>query len=636
MTVAISIDFETASTLDLTKVGAYKYAAHPTTFVRCMAWKRHDIDAAGVWRPGWRITAELEAGLREGEVHAWNAQFERLIFAYQISPQRLPHPTYNQWRCTAAQARQNALPGKLDKCAKLLDTEHKKLSPALMKKLADAAYTPTSVEMVSLAEYCMYDVLTEMDIGEKLPPWTPDELYAYRHNERINDRGVMLDTDFIERMIAYLMLADKEINDELACVTNGNVTAYTQVPALKEWLGHHGSLDAARIEMLLARPEHLTKAQRRALELRQMGAKASAKKYIQMLNRVSPDGRLRGMFVYSGAGQTGRYSSTGVQLHNLVRDVPKDAALRIESIKTMDYEGYKLMYPEPIIHQAGQLVRPAIVAPEGRKLVIGDFSAVEAKGLPWLASVKHEIDAWAAGADRYVEDAANVFGKPEEDISPEERQAGKVVRLACGFSGKGGALMAMAKGYGMDLSEDQAKRMAHAWHAANPWVEQFARTLWKAAVAAVQEPGTVYPAGEHIKYGCEVRDGVKILRCALPSGRIISYHDVTAVYDSKWGEFAMTSIKPRTGQREKLWHGLLAENVTQAVCNDLMRYAIATLHKEGFAIVAHVHDEAVCEVRTSQAEQERDRMKEQMEILPAWAEGFPLTAKVDIADRYTK
>ncbi len=631
--IAISIDVETASNLDVTKVGAYRYAADPSTFVRCLAWRRHDLDQGGIWVPGWPKPDALTEGLRYGEVHAWNAQFERLIFEHCLSGE-LPLPTFNQWRCTAAQARQNALPGKLEKAAKLLKVEHQKQDTRIMKKLADAEYTPTAEELERLCSYCMGDVRAEMDVGALLPPWTQDELYAYRHNERINDRGVLVDTKFAERMLMHCESAVDDINAELSELTNGEVTAYTQLARMKNFLGlsDAASLDAAAIEELLADPNYPA-VFRRVLELRQMGAKSSTAKYQQMLNRVSSDGRLRGMFLYAGAGQTGRYSSTGVQLHNLVRTVPKDAEARIADAKQFPYVAYMMLHSEPMMHQAAQLVRPTLMAPEGKHFVIGDFSAVEARGLPWLAGNEYEVNAWALGVDRYIEDAANVFSKDEEDITPEERQAGKVTHLSCGYGGKGGALMAMAKGYGLNLEPNEADQMARAWHAANPWVEQYARRLHDAAQRAVNQVGSVHEVDGKIAYGCEMRGGVKILRCRLPSGRIISYHDVLAHWNSHYGQFELSAIKPREGHRERLWHGLLAENVTQAACNDLMRYAIASLQKEGYCVVAHVHDEVIVETDDPEA---AAAVKEIMERVPEWAEGFPLVAKVATASRYTK
>lgn len=631
--IALSVDVETCSNVDVTRVGSYNYAAHPSTRLRLMAWKRHDIDAKGVWRPGWKITKELEEGMRYGQVHAWNAQFERLIFKHCINPQRLPHPGFNQWRCTAAQARQNALPGKLDKCAKVLKTDFQKLPTQIMKKLANALYEPTSEELLELATYCMADVETEHEIFERLPPWTDQELNDYRVNERINDRGVLIDTDFARAMLGKLTLATEDLNKEMFKVTGGLVTAVTQLPKLKQFIQHTGSLDSAAIETILD-SGWLTGSAKRALELRQLGSKSSTAKYSQILKRVSSDNRLRGTFIYAGAGQTKRYSSIGAQLHNLPRKVPDDAEERIQAVKDISYRGYKLIYDDaPFIHQASELVRPTLMAPEGKIFAIGDYSAVEAKGLPWLAGEQHEIEAWAEGKDRYIEDASNVFNKPRTAITDDERQAGKVVRLACGFSGKGGALLAMAKGYGLHLTEERASVMARNWHAANPWVEQFAKALMKAAIAAVKQPGTVHQVGEHIKYACEVRGGVPILRCQLPDGTLISYHDAKAVYKSQHGDWELSAIKPSIAARVRLWHGLLAENVTQATCACLMRFALSNISD---TVVAHVHDEAVIEVSDVDHKAQIRRIKNKMETRPGWALSFPLVAKVALSKRYTK
>ncbi len=935
----LHIDLETASELDLTKVGAYAYWEHPSTFVRCMAWHIAQTAEHGVWTTGQPMPDELVNALRYGRVHAWNAQFERLGFArLERDGLNILVPTYSQWRCSAAQARKSALPGKLEDCAKVLGTRHQKLDTRVMKRLSDSGHTATVDELAELYAYCETDVLTEMEISQSLPALSDDEQYIYELNERINDRGVLIDSALCQSMLVYLDGAISDLNKKLVRLTKGAVTKTTQVQRLASWLGEKSLAKEHHERLMEKHPEGTVKGD--ALRCRLDAARSSTAKYEVMLRQVSGDGRLRGMFMFAGAGQTGRFSSTGAQLHNLPRSVPENAEERIADAKVLPFNAYKLMYPEPVIHQASQLIRPALVAPPGKTFVIGDYSAVEARGLPWLAGHQPEVDAWAAGVDRYIEDAAAI------GLGPEHRQAGKVVRLACiaegepvltdaglvpieqvtrshkvwdgesfvshkglvyrgekevitydgltatedhivwtekgqqrlgdaaksgarltqsgagrtplrvgnsadgratvhtpqlasavcadrvqrvpgsamdeleqpkarsderlpamlattadtteagqavnrsapamhepqrsemaelrgarhrvsvpfsdrggivgggalgvgaeqnvgpyrqqrtlrtgelamgdgarasvqhapnstagmdipgggmavcgtdrdapasgrfdagrdhrkgefsgdgkaqklardrrttrvydllncgpqhrftvsgklvhncGFSGKGGALLAMAKGYGMRLTKEDADRMAYAWHDANPWVEDFAKDLKKQAVLACQNVGVPFSnASNKITYGAEVRNGKLWLFCRLPSGRILSYFDVRTDYDSQHGTYELSAIKPRGGYRDRLWHGLLAENVTQAACNDLLRHAIVTLHAEGYAIVAHVHDETVEEVDEDSALEESTKIKALMEDRPEWAGDFPLVANVHISKRYTK
>jgi DNA polymerase bacteriophage-type len=630
------IDFETASDLDVTEVGAYVYAEHPSTLIRCMAWAIDD-GPVSVWLLGEPFPDALIEAVQRGTVHAWNAQFERLIWTTRM-PRTYLCPTFNQWRCSAALSRINGLPGALDDCARVLKTEHQKLK--LDKRWTRASHVMTRADNEAIAAYCANDVATERDIEQRLTSWTDDELYVYQLNERINDRGVLIDREFCVSMTKYLAFEAARLNTQLFKITGGAVEKVTQVQRLKSFIASRTAFLPMTLNKnavtLLLRSETLDPVVRRVLEIRQDGGMSSVSKYGALLERASNDNRVRGMFVFAGAGQTGRFSSTGAQLHNLVRSVPDDYEELIATVKRVPPGKFHLLDGRPITKLASQLIRPSLIAPAGYAFIIGDYSAVEAKGLPWLANNTEEIALWASGVDRYIEDACNALNLTPDKVGDKERQIGKVVRLACGFSGRKGAVLSMAESYGIDMPAATAKRIADNWHAANPWVERFAKSLEQAALSAVANPGRVYEVNEKIKYWCDLSSEVPILRCMLPSGRVISYHDCRAE-ESPFGGYVLSSIKPRETTRERLWHGLFAENVTQAVCNDLLRHSMVLLGAMGFVLVAHVHDENVAEVILDAATPERvAAFKRGMEERSKWALDFPLVAKVTVATRYKK
>ena len=152
----VYLDFETASELDLAVVGAYRYAAHPSTFVRCMGWRMGPVRA--VWHPvDGRWPVLLEEGLKFGTIHAHNAAFDRLIMEHCVSPM-LPKPTFNQWRCTAALARSAGLPGKLADAAEALQLPMRKGDTRLMTRMANASYVPVGNDWTELVAYCQTDV----------------------------------------------------------------------------------------------------------------------------------------------------------------------------------------------------------------------------------------------------------------------------------------------------------------------------------------------------------------------------------------------------------------------------------------------------------------------------------------------
>ena len=626
----VYLDFETASDLDLDVVGAHRYAAHPSTFIHCMGWRRGPMRA--VWHPvDGRWPVLLEDALKFGTVYAHNAGFDRLIMQHCV-PDSLAKPSFSQWRCTAALARSAGLPGKLAEAAEALQLPMRKGDTRLMKKMADASYTPTGNDRTELAAYCQTDVDLCYAIHQALGDMDEADLLIYRLNEHVNDRGVRIDLASVRALLRLLTAEQARLNGKLPGLTNGAVTKSTQVARLRDWVAgrlgvHLGDLDKHRIEELLQRDE-LPDDVRTVLEIRRDTAKASTAKFEAMDQQTNQDDeRLRGMFMFSGAGQTGRFSSTGVQLHNLTREVPENPDALLATLRQMPAAAVPLVYDDSFISRASTLVRPCLVPAEGKVFISADYAGVEARGLPWLAGEKSEVAAYRAGTDRYLDDAVSVFGGTREDVTPQQRQVGKVVRLACGFGGGGNALMAMAKDYRLKLAQVDADIIAMAWHEANPWAKAFGRTLWDAALATVQVAhDTPVRAGTtDVYYARSMVNGIEVLLCRLPSGRVLHYHDVV------FGRDSIESRRPRFTGHMPLWYGLLAENVTQATCNDLLRYGMVVLQGAGLPLVAHVHDEFVIET----AERGVD-VKSLLEQLPPWAKGFPLSVNPFIAMRYGK
>lgn len=306
-------------------------------------------------------------------------------------------------------------------------------------------------------------------------------------------------------------------------------------------------------------------------------------------------------------------------MHNLPRDVLADADERIDYIKHVSAKQYQLVYGGPIIHHASHLLRPMIEAPEGRVLVVGDWKAIEAICVPWMAGNTDELAVWAEG-DKYVDDA--------EAIGETDRQVGKVVRLALQFCGGTGALMQMSAQYGMDLDAQFCERAVAAWREANPWVLEFGNRLERAARRAVRRPGEMFEVGP-VTYGAMQWGDKLVLRCLLPSGRVITYYDVEAD-----GRGALSAVKPREGVRADLWRGIFVENCAQAICNDFLRAAMAEAYGRNWPLIWTVHDELVLEMALRDGLVED--VRRMMEIRPAWAPDFPLTAKVETVTRYSK
>jgi DNA polymerase len=276
------------------------------------------------------------------------------------------------------------------------------------------------------------------------------------------------------------------------------------------------------------------------------------------------------------------------------------------------------------------MLRPALVASEGKSLVVADWSAIEARVNPWLSncvSGVQKLDLFRTGADVYKHNASATFRVAVEDVTDSQRQLGKVQELACGFAGGVGAFAAMGKVYGVSLPEPLAKQMVNAWRMANPWAVDMWQNLENAYTRAMRNPNREFSAGR-VTY---LYDG-QHLWYALPSGRVLCYPFARLEPDGV--TYAKSAWKPAADATEwprgRLWRGLACENITQAVANDLLRHSLRQLDD----VILHVHDEIVIE--TAEPEAVMQKMQAVMCTPPAWAQGLPLNIEVNTMQRYGK
>ena len=293
------------------------------------------------------------------------------------------------------------------------------------------------------------------------------------------------------------------------------------------------------------------------------------------------------------------------------------------------------------------LVRACICAPEGRELAVVDFSSIEARGLIWLAGDEEGLAPFRAGIDAYRRGAAQLLGMSPESVTGEQRQLGKSCELGCGYQMGGGGFQAYAKGFGVnwDTLLISPAHVVESWRDQHPHVAGW-RTgerykghvvrrggLWKdleAATYHVVIKGRTAEAGR-----CTWAMSSGDLHCLLPSGRTLVYRDACLEpTTTPWGEKRDTvTYADGASSRVVLYGGKLAENVTQAVCRDLLAEALVRLEDAGFPVVLHVHDEAVCEVKRPETLQAMSRIVKEV---PSWAEGLPIDVEGYCAQRYRK
>lgn len=290
-------------------------------------------------------------------------------------------------------------------------------------------------------------------------------------------------------------------------------------------------------------------------------------------------------------------------------------------------------------------LRAFIAASPGHTLVAADFSSIEARGLAWLADQRDDLAIFESGEDIYLKAASDIYGRRITKDDKDERQIGKVATLALGYQGGVGAFQTMAKAYGVKVSDSEADTIKVAWRDGHKKVVQYWYDLESAAMRAVNNPGASTPVGPAGRQSIFMKPPKgNFLLCKLPSKRML-YYPYPSIIDKTmpWG-----AVKPAlqykgvdsvTRQWKSLdtYGGKLCENITQAICRDLLAGAVIRLEREEFPVVMHVHDEVVCEVPEFLADDRTVGDVERiMSQLPAWAEGFPVEAVGWMGKRYRK
>lgn len=643
----LSIDIETFSDVDLKKAGMYKYVQSPGFEVLLFAYAFDDDPVTGVDLTESSLPDNVLQALTDPTIKktAWNAAFERVclskFFGLSLDPA--------QWECTMVKASMLGLPQSLDLCAKVLKLETGKLDTgkALIRYFCQPCkptktngqrtrnYSADAPEKwQDFIEYNRQDVVVEREIRQRMAffkiPEKESRLYAL--DQRINDRGVLLGMPFINACIAMYDQHRQQLTAEAIQITG--LDNPNSIQQLTGWLSKEMPLDEIAglrktdIPVLkdaaagYVNEETIT----RVLTIRQLMAKSSVKKYDTMVRVAGADNRARGMLQFGGAGRTQRWAGRFIQPQNLPRisdDMAESLHIARELVADGDMENVEFMFGS-VSDTLSQLIRTALVAAPGHKLIPSDFSAIEARVIAWLAGEQWRLDVFNTHGKIYEASASQMFKVPIEKIkkgNPEYalRQRGKVAELALGYQGGVNALITMGA-LDMGIPEDELQDLVSSWRAANPAIVRYWKAVQNAALSAVL--GTPV----RIRHGITffVRNDTLFIK--LPSGRMMSYCRPRLTE----GEYGDQLVYEGMDQVKKQWRriptygGKLVENIVQAVARDCLAEAMLRLDDEGFAIVFHVHDEVVLEVPEDGATAaDVDRL---MCVVPDWATGLPLKA----------
>jgi DNA polymerase len=632
------LDFETRSECDLRAHGVYNYAQDPTTDVLCMSYA-FDDDEVQTWVPADPFPTKVRKW--QGPIYAHNAAFERLIFWYVLQM----NFKLEQFYCTAAQARANCAPGSLEDVGRFAGASMKKdhRGAQLIRLMCVPPFRNDPELMQEMIAYCEQDVRAMRAISKSQRPLSAQELEDYHVNERINDRGVLVDVPLCKAAIQYASDEVVEIQEIVTEVTEGAITS-VRSPKMREWVlervgpqakelmrvGEKYSIDkTVRANLLLMEnPDEIPPAVAEVIQCADDLWASSVAKFNRLAQLADvEDSRVRGAFVFAGGSATGRASSYGAQVHNFTRK----CAAEPDAVRNAMVRGHSIVpkYGKRVTDVLKGMLRPALVPRNGKSLVVADWAAIEARANPWLSGMgDQKLELFRTGADVYKVNAAATFGCRVDDVTKDQRQIGKVQELACGFAGGVGAFAAMGRAYGVLLPESDARRMVDAWRRANPWAPTYWQSLESAYMRAMRNKGHETTAGR-VTY---LYDGVH-LWYSLPSGRVLCYP--FARFDDEGNvTYAKSAWKPAADAKEwpraRLWKGLACENITQAAANDLLRHSLRNLDD----VVLHVHDEIVIE--TDQPEAVMQEMKRIMCTPPAWAQGLPLDVEIATMERYGK
>ena len=635
----LSIDLETYSDIDLSNCGVYRYVEgdfHILLFA--YAFDDEEVQIVDM-ACGEKLPQEVVDAIHDESVikAAWNAQFERTCLSHYFNTQLSP----DSWQCSMVWAASLSLPLKLATAAQVLKTgEQKDRAGEALIRFFSVPCKPTKKNggrtrnlpehdpegWQTFKDYCKQDVRTERDIRKRLEalPLMDHEWDYYHMDQRINDRGVMIDKTLVEQAITCDLLLSEEMKKrayELTGLENPN-----SVSQLKTWLDERGievdSLGKKDVAALITDLDKNSTDQEALdmMKLRLQMAKSSVKKYQAADRYICEDGRAHGLFQFSGANRTQRWAGRGIQLQNLPQNHISTLDEARELVKMGCFDMVESIYGDtPDI--LSQLIRTMLIPKPGHIFIVADFSAIEARVLAWLADEKWRIKAFKNGEDIYCASASQMFGVPvvKHGVNGELRQKGKVAELACGYGGAAGALISMGA-LDMGLKEEELPDLIDDWRNSNPHIVQFWWDVEKAATETIKD----HKERTVKRVGFEFR--ANTLWIVLPSGRKLAYIK-PRIQPNRFGRMAITFEGLSANNawvRQETYSGKLVENITQATARDLLAEAMWRMEQAGLDIVGHVHDEVILEVPENMVTVED--VCSIMNENPKWSEGLLLNS----------
>ena len=654
----LHLDYETYSEVDLKKSGAYKYAEDSSTEILMLGWAFND-EPVQLWEPHREETPKIVIeGLKDSSVkkHAFNAAFERLITRNCLGIEVPPE----EWRCTMVEAYYLGFAGSMDKILEAIGLEKKDkkgsslinmfCSPAAKNHKADRYdWVNRPYEWLDFGGYCRKDIEVERRLWhwmQKFPQMNDWDYTQWFNDQRINDRGVPMDTHMAECAIEIWDIEKSYLTQTLQDMMG--IPKVTRGPFL-QWIEENTGvkLESTRkdyIASLLHKGE-LPDEVRPYIKLWAQKEGKATSKYNAVINGTCEDGRAKGMFQYKGASRTDRVGGRLIQLQNLKRplycDTPQMIDNVVDAIKCKDPALIRMIYKHSVSEVLGGSIRHAISAKQGHSFAVCDLTSIESVVLGWIAMCPKIDSIFREGKDSYKMFASIYYDVAYEDVTKAMRGFCKPPVLGCGYLLGWRGLIAYAEGYGVDMSEKQAKDAVDTFRGMYPEIVNF----WAWIIQAVKY--TVSTGIPTKGYRLTVERDEHMVRIWLPSGRAISYFQPEIQkQEAPWStpekpvwidNFTFMGLSDNNQWVRMSAHaGGITGNIVQSMSGDILWSGIQNATNANLPVVLHVHDEIAVEVPDDEAEAALVTLQQCMTKLPHWCSDMWLGADGIVTKRYTK
>lgn len=662
------LDYETRSGAPLEKTGAIVYAKHPSTSILCLGYKINDGPSL-LWIPERSpMPEDLWHAFRHGVLYAHNAAFERAITKYVLTryDTLTPHQRHylsklpiGAWRCLAAKAAMCSLPRKLEMAAIALEltTQKDVKGNRLIKKVSKPRkpsknnpklWWDNKKELRAIYRYCLTDVEAEYELHQSLPDLSPYEQGVWELDQKINDRGILIDVPAVKKVLELVHAEMKLITEQVKELSDGEVSGPGQVARMLKWVNDRGAnianlrADTIRDRLL---SDDISSQVREMLLYRQSGSKTSTAKYVSMLAAVDDDYRAKELLLYCGAIPTARWAGKRIQVQNFPRPTIKepgedffDSNRAIALAIGGGREALSKRYGNTkVMSTLVSIIRGMLIASPGKELFCADFAAVEARLAFWLADHFEGIQAFKENRKLYEEMAVEAFGVPMEQVTKNslERFVGKETILGAQYGlGHVKHLKNCHQKGVPQVTSDMAKKAIYTYRKIHHPIPTFWKNIEAACIQAILNPGKRYPITKVVAYMSD-----KWLNIKLPSGRRLRYFKPRITQKRLASgrmvpEIRYWTVELHKWQEISIWGGQFFNHITQGTARDLMTNAIINIEDAGYEFLISAHDEGVAERTIGEG-----NLKQYISLmtkLPAWAKGAPITAEGWCGPRYKK